>query len=63
MRCSPDALIHAEAILRAACVQAAASLVVEQNKILPSQDPQKAVAFIAMQIREHIDKPSDWLAD
>jgi hypothetical protein len=60
MPSSPDALIQAEATLKAACLHVAADLIIARKKIESSEEPEKAVAFLAMQIRSHIDKPSDW---
>jgi hypothetical protein len=63
---SEDAKIHAEAIVKAACIKAATDLIISGRVDLPpassKYNVQYAVARYAMDIWENLEKPKDWPA-
>lgn len=57
---SEDARIHAEATVKAACIRAAADLVVSGKVDAPSGQEADRVARVAMDIWNHLVKPAKW---
>jgi hypothetical protein len=59
-RGSDDSRIHAEAIVKAACINAAAELAAAGKVTIPPGETAKAVAYTAMEIWNLLEKPDDW---
>lgn len=57
-----DAQIQAEAIVKAACINAAATLFAAGKRTFPGYDGEqgKAVGYFAMEIWQSIAKPVAW---
>lgn len=60
MPSSADAFVEAEAIIQAACIRAAADVVVARGKLDQANDPFTAIALHAMEIRAKLAPPSKW---
>lgn len=59
-RGSDDSRIHAEAIVKAACINAAAVLIAAGRISAPPGDEAKAAAHAAMEIWGFLEKPDSW---
>jgi len=59
-RGSDDSRIHAEAIVKAACINAAATLIVADNIPIASDGAVRGTAYAAMEIWNLLEKPDSW---
>jgi hypothetical protein len=59
-----DSRIHAEAIVKAACINAAATLIAAGKIGVPADGSniEKTVAYSAMDIWASLEKPANWPA-
>jgi hypothetical protein len=60
-KASLEARINAEAIVKAACIQAAVQIVIAGQRVGPEHfTVEKTVAWCAMKIWEELEKPDKW---